>query len=108
MGKEGLDPHRGRVAAISTAPHNIYGFEAILDKRRREMKHSKRYRRTGDGVELLCGNKIIASNGFRLANFSISRCPNCDMYVETTGSSPDTDSIWEIINPPTYGWFNNN
>ena len=37
MGKEGLDPQRGRVAAISTAPHNIYGFEAILDKRRREM-----------------------------------------------------------------------
>jgi len=49
------------------------------------MKHKKQYHRTGKGVGLLCGDKVIQSNGYRLSG----------MYVQTQGNSPDTDIVIE-------------
>ena len=59
-----------------------------------EMKHTKRYARIGDGVELWCGNRLVAKSPHRSANFSMEPC-KCGMEVKTIGSSPDTDKVLE-------------
>ena len=60
------------------------------------MKHSKRYKRVGIGVELLCGTRVVADNDTtRFANWSLLPCPICDMRVWTWGHSPDTDMVEE-------------
>ncbi len=62
------------------------------------MLHSKQYKRAGQGVELLCGNRAIASNERSyLANWQIDNCRYCGMDVMTTGSSPDTDRVYEGV-----------
>ena len=61
------------------------------------MKHTKQYARTGNGVGLLCGNKLVASSPHRSVNFSIEPC-ECGMEVKTVGCSPDTDKIQEYEN----------
>ncbi len=61
------------------------------------MKHNKRYKRTGTGVDLLCGTEVIADNPYRGTNFSVYGCPICGMEVRTIGCSPDTDRIQELI-----------
>ena len=59
------------------------------------MKHKKRYKRTGVGVELLCGTRVIADNNNRFTNFSITGCLLCGGEIMTTGDSPDTDMVFE-------------
>ncbi len=59
-------------------------------------RHKKVYAKYGDGVELRCGDEIIASNPYRGANFSVSGCPLCGMEVVTIGHSPDTDEVQEF------------
>lgn len=61
------------------------------------MRHKKQYRRIGVGVELLCGDKIVAFNDkTRFANWQISPC-ECGMDVQTTGDSPETDRVEEVV-----------
>ncbi len=61
--------------------------------------HRKRYRMYGIGVDLFCGNKVIMpGHGNRFSNFQISDCPECGMFVQTTGDSPETDRIQELSN----------
>ncbi len=61
------------------------------------MRHSKRYKRAGVGVELLCGTKVIAFNDTtRFANWQLSPC-ECGVDIQTTGNSPDTDRVQELI-----------
>lgn len=57
-------------------------------------RHRKAYR--GNGVVLLCGDKVEANSPYRGANFSISGCSKCGMEVKTTGCSPDTDEVSEF------------
>lgn len=59
-------------------------------------KHRKVYKPIGDGVELRCGDRVIASNDDKLTNFSCSGCPVCGMEVLTQGHSPDTDAVYEL------------
>ena len=59
------------------------------------MKHRKRYKRTGIGVELLCGSKVMAASPYRLTNWQLSPCGLCGTEVETIGCSPDTDRVHE-------------
>ncbi len=59
-------------------------------------KHRKIYKPIGDGVELRCGSRVIASNDNRLTNFSYPGCPVCGMDIWTTGHSPDTDAVYEL------------
>ncbi len=61
------------------------------------MKHSKRYKRAGIGVEIFCGNTLIASSPHICWNFCIDICPICGGFVETTGVSRDTDRVQELI-----------
>lgn len=58
------------------------------------MRHKKRYKKTGNGVALMCGDKIIASSPYRNSNFSMKPC-ECGMTVETIGTSPETDIVKE-------------
>ncbi len=59
------------------------------------MKHSKQYKRTGVGAELLCGKKVVAFNDkTRFVNWQLSPC-ECGMDVWTVGHSPETDRILE-------------
>ncbi len=59
------------------------------------MKHSKRYKKTGTGVELLCGTEVIVDNPHKGTNFSVHGCPICGMCVETIGCDPNTDRVIE-------------
>ena len=59
------------------------------------MKHTKRYKRTGVGVELFCGAEVIASSSSIFANFENRVCPICGLDVMTAGHSPATDLVWE-------------
>lgn len=62
------------------------------------MRHRKRYKNIGTGVELLCGNKVIAFDDYTyLANWQVCPCPECGMDVQTIGSSPETDKVQEIV-----------
>ncbi len=59
------------------------------------MKHSKRYKRAGNGVELLCGTRVVAGNDTtRFANWQLRPCV-CGVDIQTTGDSPDTDRVLE-------------
>ena len=58
-------------------------------------KHKKVYSKYGNGVELRCGEELIASNPHRGANFSFDGCPICGMEVTTIGCSPETDKVEE-------------
>ncbi len=61
------------------------------------MNHSKRYKRTGYGAELLCGNRVVADNETSyLVNWQLTPCRFCGIDVVTTGHSPDTDRVMEI------------
>ncbi len=61
------------------------------------MRHKKRYKRTGIGVELLCGDKIVAdSDASYLVNWHLSPC-ECGIDVSTTGDSPATDRVQECV-----------
>ncbi len=61
------------------------------------MKHTKRYKRTGTGVELLCGDKVVAENKATcFANWQLSPC-ECGIDVMSTGCSPDTDRVYECV-----------
>ncbi len=59
-------------------------------------KHRKAYKMYGEGVELLCGKRVIMKCPSRFANFSIDRCGYCGAEVRTTGDSPDTDRVSEL------------
>ena len=59
------------------------------------MRHSKRYKRTGTGVELFCSGEVIADSPYRDSNFSITNCVKCGMDVITIGHSPETDKVKE-------------
>ena len=59
------------------------------------MQHTKRYKRVGTGVELLCGNKVVAeTDKTYLCNWQLSPCP-CGVEVWTIGHSPETDEVME-------------
>lgn len=60
------------------------------------IKHKKQYARKGYGVEVRCGDTLIASSSFRFTNFSLSSCPECKMEVQTVGCSPETDKVEEF------------
>lgn len=59
------------------------------------MQHKKVYKSKGNGVNLLCVNKVVADSPWRYANFSITNCIGCGMDVETIGHSPETDKVNE-------------
>ena len=61
----------------------------------RLIMHTKRYTKKGNGVELYCGDKLVANSSCRDANFIISSCSVCDMEVQTIGHSPETDKVQE-------------
>lgn len=58
------------------------------------MRHRKEY--IGDDVVLFCGDMIIACCAGRDANWQMTNC-RCGMDVETTGNSPSTDHVIELV-----------
>lgn len=56
------------------------------------MRHKKLYDMYGTGVKLMCGKKLVAA-GPQSANWRLD-C-TCGMYVATSGSSPDSDRVYE-------------
>lgn len=60
------------------------------------MKHSKRYSRTGTGVNLMCGDKVMFYIPSRRGNFHTTSCSECGMDVRTWGDSPEKDVVEEF------------
>lgn len=62
---------------------------------RTDTKHKKVYNGPILGAKLVCGNTVVMDGRIPSANFELSPCPACGMYVQTTGTGPCTDKIQE-------------
>ena len=63
--------------------------------------HKKIYKEGGSA--LVCANKIlhnvICDSSRIYTNWIIEKCPECGMFVQTTGHSIETDKIIELVSP---------